>query len=140
MKKITLLLFGIFCYANSISQTSNVIISVDWPNWSSENKIELFDPSGTPILPIIDNGYDGATDNNYTHTENYGSLPNATGYTVKVYDFYGDDWNGNGNMSISIDGISSLQFNGDFDNNVTSGNPVEISKTFTFEVLDPPVS
>ena len=69
--------------------------------------------------------------------EDYGNLTNADDYIVKVYDFYGDDWNSSGSMEILVDGVSTFQFNGDFDNNVTTGNPVEISKTFMFNVQDP---
>ncbi|WGD33706.1 T9SS type A sorting domain-containing protein [Olleya sp. YS] len=138
MKNLTLLLLSVFCYTNSLSQTSNVVINVSWPNWSSENKVELYDPNGNIINPIISNGYNGVGNAAYTYSENYGALPNADNYTITVYDFYGDDWNGNGSMEVIVDGVNTFQFDGDFDNNVTSGNPVEISKSFSFNVQDPP--
>ncbi len=34
---------------NSTAQTSFVDVSVNWPNWSSENRVEVYNPSGTLI-------------------------------------------------------------------------------------------
>lgn len=40
----------------SFSQTSNVDVMVTWPNWSSENRVEIYNPGGT-LISTIDNGY-----------------------------------------------------------------------------------
>ncbi|WP_239004387.1 T9SS type A sorting domain-containing protein [Lacinutrix sp. WUR7] len=149
--KRKLLFFSIFLYTlTSIkAQTSNVIITVDWPQWSTENKVELYNANGTLatgddtlITPIIDNGYDGsgAAANPYNTSETYSDLtnnansPEGTGYYVIVYDTYGDGWNGNGSMSITVDGVSVLNFDGSFS---TSGTNVEITETLNFAVEDP---
>ncbi len=61
MKKITLnnvnfVFKGILLLAlltlisfKSTAQTSYVDVSVNWPNWSSENRVEVYDPSDNLI-------------------------------------------------------------------------------------------
>ncbi len=124
------------------AQTSEVIISVNWPNWSTENKVELYDPSGTLITPIISNNYGTSSDTPYDNGagENYGFLidnennPNGTGYYVTVYDNYGDGWNNGGTMTITVDGATVVNFDGQFS---ASGSNIEITETFYFRVGDP---
>ena len=148
---ITALLYALcFCYTINLSaQTSDVSISVNWPQWSTENRVELYNTNGTLITsddtlinPVIDNGYDGSgpAANPYNVTETYIGLnnnansPDGTGYYVIVYDSYGDGWNGNGTMTITVDGIQVVSFDGNFS---TSGTNIEISETITFAVEDP---
>lgn len=129
--------------ATNYAQNVDVIITVDWPAWSSENKVELYSPSGT-LLQTVDNGYDGngnAPYNETTMAVSYpvdDNMPAGTGYYVILYDFYGDDWNNNGSLTITADGQTAFTFDGDFSNNVNSGNPVEISQTFYFAVEEAP--
>ena len=149
--KRSLLFFSLFLCATIViqAQTSDVIITVDWPQWSTENKVELYNSNGTLatgddtlLTPIIDNGYDGsgAAANPYNTSETYSGLtnnansPEGTGYYVIVYDTYGDGWNGNGNMSITVDGVSVVNFDGNFS---TSGTNTEITETINFAVEDP---
>jgi len=142
--KRSLLFLSLFLYATIAiqAQTSDVVITVDWPQWSTENKVELYNANGTLLTPIIDNGYDGsgAAANPYNTSETYSGLtnnansPEGTGYYVIVYDTYGDGWNGNGNMSIAVDGVSVLNFDGNFS---TSGTNTEITETLHFAVEDP---
>lgn len=128
--------------ASSFAQNVDVVISVNWPQWSSENRVELYNPSGT-LLQTVDNGYNGSGNAPYTETTSAVSypvddnVPAGTGYYVIVYDFYGDDWNGGGSLTITADGQTAYTFNGDFSNNVGSGNPVEISQTFYFALEEP---
>lgn len=124
------------------AQNVDVIITVDWPQWSSENRVELYSPSGM-LLQTVDNGFDGIGNAPYNQTTMAVSYPvddntpAGTGYYVIVYDFYGDDWNGSGNLTITADGQTAYTFNGDFSNNVGSGNPVQISQTFYFALEEP---
>ena len=128
--------------ASSFAQNVDVVLSVNWPQWSSENRVELYNPSGT-LLQTIDNGYNGSGNAPYSETTTAVSypvddnMPAGTGYYVIVYDFYGDDWNGGGSLTITADGQTAYSFNGDFSNNVGSGNPVEISQTFYFALEEP---
>lgn len=150
MKKILLNLL-LLCAINLFAQTSEVIISVDWPNWSSENKVELYAPgSNTPINnvsgDIIQNLYDGVANNSYNTSQNYGFLTNDpntggnTGYRVIVYDLFGDGWNNGGTMTITVDGVTVLNYN---ENSVpdledlNNGSNGEETQTIYFVVEDP---
>ena len=125
------------------AQNVDVIITVDWPAWSSENKVELYSPSGT-LLQTVDNGYDGSGNAPYNETTTAVSypvddnMPAGTGYYVILYDFYGDDWNNGGNVTITADGLTAFTFDGDFSNNVGAGNPVEITQTSYFTIEEAP--
>ncbi|MEM6721411.1 MAG: T9SS type A sorting domain-containing protein [Bacteroidota bacterium] len=125
---------------SGMAQNVDVILSVNWPNWSSENRVEFYSPAGM-LLQTIDNGFNGASNNSYTETTTAISYPvddNApagTGYYVIVYDTYGDDWNGGGSLTITADGETAFTFNGDFNPN----NPAntQISATFYFALEEP---
>lgn len=142
MKKNLLFTIAAFVCLIGNAQTSEVVISVNWPNWSTENKVELYDPSGAAITPIIDNNYGTSTNEPYDNGtgQNYGFLadnensPSGTGYSVIVYDNYGDGWNGGGTMTITVDGVTVVNFDGQFS---TSGTSQEISETIYFRVGDP---
>ncbi|WP_439127722.1 hypothetical protein, partial [Polaribacter sp.] len=100
---------------NFFSQNVDISISVNWPNWSSENKIELLDPSNNVIF-TIDNGYTGSGNDSYVETKSTNpSVPQnsstTAGYSVKIYDTYGDGWNSSGFATISVDGIEILTVN-----------------------------
>ena len=141
MRKILLLIIALTLNSIVFAQNANVILTVDWPQWSTENKVELYSPDNT-LLQTIDNGYDGsgAAANPYTETTSSVSYPiNASttaGYYVIVYDTYGDGWNGNGTLNITADGVSALSFNGSFN---TSATDSEITQTIYFAVENPPV-
>ncbi|WP_452221684.1 T9SS type A sorting domain-containing protein [Lacinutrix salivirga] len=141
----TNLLFGILvCLClMSTAQNSDVILTVNWPQWSTENKVELYSPNNV-LLQTIDNGYDGSgtAGNPYNETTtavNYPNNPNTggnTGYYVIVYDTYGDGWNGNGSLTITSDGVTALTFDGNFDTSATNS---EITQTIYFAVENAPV-
>ncbi|AXG69999.1 hypothetical protein KORDIASMS9_02228 [Kordia sp. SMS9] len=124
----------------SNAQNVDVVLTVDWPEWSTENRVELYSPSGT-LLQTIDNGFTGSTNNAYNETTTAVSypvddnIPAGTGYYVIVYDTYGDDWNGSGSLTITADGQTAFTFDGDFNPN----NPAntQISATFYFALEEP---
>ncbi|WP_046757308.1 T9SS type A sorting domain-containing protein [Kordia jejudonensis] len=146
MKKTTFTFFkSIFALilligTTGFAQNVDVVISVNWPAWSSENKVELYSPSGM-LLQTVDNGYDGNGNAPYTETTTPVSYPvnssTTAGYYVIVYDFYGDDWNNGGTVTITADGQTAFAFNGNFSNN-SATNPVEISQTTYFALEEPP--
>lgn len=91
---------------------SNVVVSVNWPSWSSENRVEVYTPSGT-LLTTIDNGYTGGVNNNYTTTENLGCLQDLNNYYITMYDSYGDGWQGgSANVTVTSGGSTVLTNNG----------------------------
>lgn len=110
-KYILLLCFFTSYTLSSFSQTSYVDISVNWPNWSSENRVEIYNPSGT-LLSTIDNGFAGGVDDSYSTSVSLGCIPDGNNYYIIMYDTYGDGWNGSANISITSAGTSVLTNSG----------------------------
>ena len=96
---------------NSTAQTSIVDVSVNWPNWSSENRVEVYNPSGT-LISTIDNGFTGGTDNSYSSTVSLGCLTDANNYYIIMFDTYGDGWNGTSNVTVTSAGTTVLTNSG----------------------------
>lgn len=116
---------------------SSVSVSVNWPNWSSENRVEVYTPSGT-LLTTIDNGYNGCCNDTYNTTVNLGCLEDLSNYYIIMYDTYGDGWNGTGaNVTITSGGATVLTNTGAGTNttgttayfNVSGGGTSEIDIT-----------
>jgi len=111
-KKFLLLTFLSILSFQIFSQTSSVDVSVNWPNWSSENRAEIYNPGGT-LLSTIDNGYDGCCDDNYSTTTSLGCVPDGNNYYIIMYDTYGDGWNGGAsNITITSGGSNVLTNSG----------------------------
>lgn len=92
----------------SFSQTSKITVSVTWPNWSSENKVEIYTPANV-LLGTITNGYTGCCNNSYSTTLDLGCVANGNNYYIKMYDLYGDGWNGSGsNVTVKSGGTTVL--------------------------------
>ncbi|WP_299224448.1 choice-of-anchor D domain-containing protein [uncultured Psychroserpens sp.] len=91
---------------------SQVTVDVDWPNWSSENRVEIYSPSGT-LLTTIDNGYTGGTNNSYSTTVDLGCLIDLNNYYFIMYDTFNDGWNGADNITITVGGTAVINQNGD---------------------------
>ena len=107
----TLVLFLMFV-SFSFAQTSIVEVSVDWPNWSSENRVEIYNPSNT-LIATIDNGYSGCCDDSYSTTVSLGCIPDGNNYYIIMYDTYGDGWNGGAsNITITSSGTTVLTNSG----------------------------
>lgn len=121
------------------AQNVDVILTVDWPQWSTENRVEFYDPNDM-LLVTIDNGFDGSgvAANPYNETTTAVSYPvnssTTAGYYVIVYDTYGDGWNGPGSLTITADGDTALTFNGTFDTSATNS---QISQTIYFALEEP---
>ncbi len=105
-----LFFFAIVFAYEADAQTSDVNVSVNWPRWSSENRVEIYNGSGTLIASICDpsNCYNGAANTSYSTTVNLGCLLDGN-YTAVLYDTYGDGWNGSGdNLTITSGGANVL--------------------------------
>ena len=127
---------------NFFSQSVNISISVNWPNWSSENKIELLDPSNN-IIFTIDNGYAGSTNDSPLETKstNPNVLQNSSttaGYSVKIYDTYGDGWNSSGFATINVDGVDVLTVNNNSFNSIPGSGGEIVSNNIYFAVEEAP--
>ncbi|WP_323787919.1 choice-of-anchor D domain-containing protein [Psychroserpens sp.] len=89
---------------------SSVVVSVDWPSWSGENRVEVYNPSGT-LLSTIDDGYDGGN-RVYSTTVPIGCLEDLNNYYITMYDNYGDGWNGAANVTVTSGGVTVLTNDG----------------------------
>ena len=98
-----LIISSSFAYA----QTSYVEVSVNWPSWSSENRVEIYNPSGS-VIATIDNGYTGSSDNSYSTTVSLGCIADDTNYYFIMYDTYNDGWNGADNITITSGGVNVI--------------------------------
>ncbi|MFK7781827.1 choice-of-anchor D domain-containing protein [Psychroserpens sp.] len=101
--------FNIQGTGTSISY-SNVSVSVTWPSWSGENRVEVYNPSGT-LIATIDDGYDGSN-GNFSTTVNLGCLQDLNNYYITMYDSYGDAWNGAANVTVTSGGSIVLTNDG----------------------------
>ena len=113
---------------------SNVILSVDWPAFASENTVEIYSPSGVLINSI---GPIGTGNSSHTEVLNLGCLEDLTNYYFIIYDSYDDGWDGLDNITITSGGSPVVNQNGDlataagvtayFDVSGGGGNEIEIS-------------
>ncbi len=127
-------LFGllILLYSTvSYSQTTTVTIDVNWPRWSSENRVRLFDSSNNQIGSTICNPTNcfngGGTRNDpYSTTVNFTNVPYAPNYYIHIEDSFGDGWNGGASLvTVTVDGIVL----------VSDSGPNPSSQIITFNVL-----
>lgn len=89
---------------------SEVIVSVNWPSWSGENRVQIFNPSGT-LINTIDDGYDGGN-RSFSTSLNLGCLEDLNNYYIRMFDSYGDGWNGAANVTVTVGGVTVLSNNG----------------------------
>ena len=110
--KYFVLLGILFTFNFGFSQTTYTEISVNWPSWSSENRVRVYNPSGT-LLATIDNGYSGCCNNSYSTTLSLGCIADGNNYYIVMYDTYGDGWSGSGaNVTVKTAGSTTLTNNG----------------------------
>ncbi len=125
-----------FSVTFSIFSQSDVYINVNWVNYSGENKMEIINSSNTVVLSIDHNYGNGSNTSYLNKNSNTVSLPNGT-YTVRVYDNYGDDWNGTGSYGkIFVEGTEEFSFNGDFSNNASANTEITFDYSLTIDSLD----
>ncbi|TXE13917.1 choice-of-anchor D domain-containing protein [Seonamhaeicola algicola] len=101
---------------NTTPTYSNVSVTVNWPSWSGENRVEIYEPNGT-LITTIDDGYNGSN-GSYNNTFNLGCLLDASNYYIVMYDSYGDGWNGADNITITVGGSTVLNMS---NNNILTG-------------------
>ncbi|MGI9552493.1 MAG: Calx-beta domain-containing protein, partial [Aurantibacter sp.] len=113
---------------------ANITIEVNWPNWSSENRVTFRDPGNNQIGARICNPgscYNGCCNNSYNNIGSPASYPGiayGTGYDILLQDTWGDGLNGFGSyVRVYQDGV--LIVNTD----LTGGT----SGVFTFDILAP---
>lgn len=97
----------------STATYSNVTVSVLWPAYAYENRVEIYTPTGTLINSI---GY--VAPYTYSTTLNLGCLQDLTGYYFIMYDTANDGWDGFDNITITGGASTLVNQNG---NTATSG-------------------
>ena len=104
------------------AQVSEVTVSVNWPNWSSDNKVDIYDPSGNLIGSICDpvNCQTTTSNSSYSTTLNLGCYTDASNYYIIALDAYGDGWNGTGS-SVTVTAGGSTVLTYDLTSGSTSG-------------------
>lgn len=119
----------------TLATYSNVSVSVNWPAYSGENRVEVYTPSGV-LLTTIDDGYDGSA-GSYSTSVNLGCLEDLNNYYIIMYDSVGDGWDGVANVTVTSGGATVLTNNGAGTNatgttaffNVSGGGASEIDIT-----------
>ncbi|MEY8848782.1 choice-of-anchor D domain-containing protein [Psychroserpens sp. XS_ASV72] len=107
LRKFALILCTLLLSELGFAQTSVVEVTVDWPSWASENRVEIYNPGGT-LISTIDIGYTGGSNNSYTGTISLGCIPDGNNYYFIMYDTYGDGWNGSDNITITSSGSTVI--------------------------------
>ncbi len=109
--KLFIIVFSLIAiYSNA--QTSYVEIAVNWPQWSSENRAEIYDPNDA-LIATIDNGYTGGINNAYANTLSLNCIPDGTNYYIIMYDTFDDGWNGDAsNITVTSSGTVVLTNSG----------------------------
>ncbi|MDV7140983.1 Calx-beta domain-containing protein [Maribacter sp. TH_r10] len=115
-----------------VQAQATITIEVNWPNWSSENRVTFRDPSNTQIGGRICNPaacYNGSGNNSYNNIgspQTYTGIPYGTNYDIYLQDRYGDGWNGGGSyVRVYQDGVLILS------SDLTSGS----TRTVSFDII-----
>ncbi|MFS4454796.1 DUF2341 domain-containing protein [Maribacter sp. 2304DJ31-5] len=116
----------------SLQAQVDITIEVNWPNWSSDNRVTFRNPSNIQIgATICDpvNCFNAASNTSYDNIgsrELYSSVLEGTGYSIELEDAFGDGWNGAGSyVRVYQDGVLIV------DTDLTGGN----SSTVTFDIV-----
>lgn len=115
-----------------IQAQATITIEVNWPSWSSENRVTFRDPSNSRIGSRICNPsacYSGSGNNSYNNVgspQTYTGVPYGTNYDIYLEDSYGDGWNGGGSyVRVYQDGVLILS------SDLTSGS----TRTVSFDII-----
>ena len=137
-KKITpnflrhLLALIIFSQSLSFFSQNNVYLNVNWPSYSGENKMEIINSSNQVVLSIDDNFGNGTNTSFLNQNSSVVNLPNGN-YTIRVYDQYGDDWNGTGPYGkVFVNNTETFSFDGNFPNNASANTAIQFD--FAFDI------
>jgi hypothetical protein len=135
--KFLLVLFFLLSGLASFGQAT-VNIEVNWPEWSSENRVRLFDSSNTLLASVCNPAacFNGSGNSPYNTTSSF-SIPYGTDYYILLEDTWGDGWNGTGSyVRVSVDGVLTLENDG---KEVTvNGNSYQLPRSLTFDITTNP--
>lgn len=122
----------IFSQSLSFFSQNNVYLNVNWPSYSGENKMEIINSSNQVVLSIDDNFGNGTNTSFLNQNSSVVNLPNGN-YTIRVYDQYGDDWNGTGPYGkVFVNNTETFSFDGNFPNNASANTAIQFD--FAFDI------
>ena len=101
-------------FISSVASAVPVTIEVFWPNWSTDNRVTLRNPSNVVLDTICDpvNCFNGTNDTAHAETRNY-NLTAGNNYSIQLEDFFGDSWNGVGAyVRVTVDGVLAIDDSG----------------------------
>ncbi|MFD0862449.1 choice-of-anchor D domain-containing protein [Sungkyunkwania multivorans] len=113
-KSIFAVLFITFFSTFMYSQTTEVSISVTWPNYAEENTLQLYNPSGVLITSICvpTNCYSSdGSDLSYNTTVDLGCLTDGNNYSLYLFDAADDGWDGADNLTVTVGGVPVISGN-----------------------------
>ncbi len=100
------------------AQTNRVLVTVDWPSNSFENRLEVYDPANNLLVSICneDECYQTTTTNpfvsEYQVTYDLGCLaidpPVLPNYYLRLYDAVNDGWDGSASVTVNVGGTDVL--------------------------------
>ena len=108
--KLLKVLVGLISFAAMLLFTpafaADVTLTVNWPSYSGENSVQIYNSSNTSaISPVFTDGSGGAGDTAFSGTSPIYSLTDGATYTVRMIDSYGDGWNSDGDVTVTVDGV-----------------------------------
>ncbi len=117
--KQLLLLFALITCSLSFGQTNRVLVTIDWPNTSYENKVEVYDPANNLLVSICNSEEcyltTGSSDD-YVATYDLGclvtdpvTLPN---YYLKLFNANNNSWSGNASVTVNVGGTDVVTDDG----------------------------
>lgn len=95
-KIFILLIISVLGTSHAIA--ADVFMTVNWPSYSGENSVQIFDATNTTVVstPAFTDGTGSAADIAFSGSSTTYPLADNTTYTVRMTDTFGDGWNGNG--------------------------------------------
>ncbi|WP_375241033.1 T9SS type A sorting domain-containing protein [Polaribacter sp.] len=94
--------------------------------------MEIINSSNQVVLSIDDNFGNGTNTSFLNQNSSVVNLPNGN-YTIRVYDQYGDDWNGTGPYGkVFVNNTETFSFDGNFPNNASANTAIQFD--FAFDI------
>lgn len=109
-KSITILLGLASLLLSTVAFAASVTLEVNWPEYSGENSVQIYDATNTtPITPVFNDGVGGASNTPFSGTSPTYTLTDGETYTLRMIDSYGDGWTGSGaKVLVKVNGINVM--------------------------------
>ncbi|MEL6141338.1 MAG: SdrD B-like domain-containing protein, partial [Bacteroidota bacterium] len=97
---------------SSMMPQSEVFIQVNWPSFSGENQVELYNSANQLLFTLCNPAacFDGSNGGSYSVTVSAGCQNDGGGYFLILRDAFGDAWNGGGAGAQVLDVSNNILF------------------------------